>query len=221
MFNARTLADRITRSRDRPGGDYTEQLESVRHDSCAHMMTRSSIHNPAAERPIVDLDQSTVRQTRIIIRHVQSDASGITNEIGGGGRGRTWPRVLFASSEAYPLAKTGGLGDVGAALPASLGRLGIDIRLILPGYLCALDTAVDKHTLSFLPGGGRLIGARMQDSRLPVYLLDRPDLFRRSGGIYQDNRKCDWGDNHIRFAALCRAVVHMRSMATAKAGILI
>jgi starch synthase len=31
-----------------------------------------------------------------------------------------WPQVLFAASEAYPLAKTGGLGDVAGALPISL-----------------------------------------------------------------------------------------------------
>ena len=29
-------------------------------------------------------------------------------------------RVLFAAAEVYPLAKTGGLADVAAALPAAL-----------------------------------------------------------------------------------------------------
>lgn len=119
------------------------------------------------------------------------------------------PRVLFASSEAYPLAKTGGLGDVSAALPAAPARLGIDVRLILPGYLSALDRAVDKRALSFLPGGGRLVFGRVPSSGLPVYLLDRPDHFRRSGGLYQDNDKHDWPDNHVRFAAFCDSVAHI------------
>ena len=32
-------------------------------------------------------------------------------------------RVLFATSEIYPLVKTGGLADVSAALPAALRRI--------------------------------------------------------------------------------------------------
>jgi len=43
--------------------------------------------------------------------------------------------VLFASSEAEPLAKVGGLGDVAGALPAEINRNAkgqVDIRLIIP-----------------------------------------------------------------------------------------
>ena len=47
-------------------------------------------------------------------------------------------RVLFVTSEAYPLAKSGGLADVSGALPAALIRQGIDVRLLLPGYPTAL-----------------------------------------------------------------------------------
>ena len=43
-------------------------------------------------------------------------------------------RVLFASSEVYPLAKTGGLADVSAALPKALTALGVETHLLLPGY---------------------------------------------------------------------------------------
>ena len=48
-------------------------------------------------------------------------------------------RVLFASAELYPWVKTGGLGDVAAALPPALSAQGIDTRLVLPGFLGFLD----------------------------------------------------------------------------------
>lgn len=43
-------------------------------------------------------------------------------------------RVLFITPEVFPLCKTGGLGDVSAALPAALRALHTDVRLLLPGY---------------------------------------------------------------------------------------
>jgi starch synthase len=46
----------------------------------------------------------------------------------------TGPKVLFVASELAPLAKTGGLGDVTAALPPVLIRGGADVRIILPLY---------------------------------------------------------------------------------------
>ena len=42
--------------------------------------------------------------------------------------------ILFATSEMAPWVKTGGLGDVAAALPAALRRAGHDIRVLLPAY---------------------------------------------------------------------------------------
>jgi len=42
--------------------------------------------------------------------------------------------VLFASSEAVPFAKTGGLADVAGTLPRELSKLGADARLIMPKY---------------------------------------------------------------------------------------
>ena len=42
--------------------------------------------------------------------------------------------ILFATSEMAPWVKTGGLGDVAAALPAALRRAGHDIRVLMPYY---------------------------------------------------------------------------------------
>ncbi len=81
-------------------------------------------------------------------------------------------RVLFASSEIYPLAKTGGLADVSAALPTSLTKLNVDVQLLLPAYPSAIEAAENKSIeLEFedLMGAGplRLISGRTPDTRRP------------------------------------------------------
>ena len=44
--------------------------------------------------------------------------------------------VVFIGSECYPFVKTGGLGDVMSALPKSLAKLNVDVKVILPRYKC-------------------------------------------------------------------------------------
>ncbi|MGP0089783.1 MAG: glycogen synthase GlgA [Xanthobacteraceae bacterium] len=114
-------------------------------------------------------------------------------------------RVLFASSEIYPLAKTGGLADVSGALPRALFDLGVDIHLIMPGYPQALARASNSRVAIEFTAGDRdlttrLIEARMPDSRLPVWLVDCPALYDRPGTPYQDEHGSDWPDNAARFA---------------------
>jgi starch synthase len=43
-------------------------------------------------------------------------------------------RIVFATSEVSPVAKTGGLGDVCGSLPKELARLGHDVVVFLPYY---------------------------------------------------------------------------------------
>lgn len=123
-------------------------------------------------------------------------------------------RVIFASAEVFPLAKTGGLADVSAALPMALANLGVDIHLIMPGYTEALDRAVAKQEaipLGTILGvdGVSLIPAQLPDSGLPIWLLDCPALYRRDGGLYLDADGRDWPDNAIRFAALSHVVTRL------------
>jgi starch synthase len=116
-------------------------------------------------------------------------------------------RVLFATAEAYPLAKTGGLADVSRALPISLSRLGVDVRLLMPAYPRAYLRIEEPKIAAAIPpalgvADATLIAGRFPDTDLPVYLIDSPSLYRRGGGIYQDEAGQQWPDNPLRFAFL-------------------
>src|SRR5262245_36045294 len=116
-------------------------------------------------------------------------------------------RALYVTSEVYPLAKTGGLADVSAALPAALRDLGLDVRLVAPAYPQALNRASNLRVVARLgpvPGcaEGRLLETVLLGSRVPVWLVDYPGLYNRDGGLYQAYDGQDWSDNAQRFAAL-------------------
>jgi len=121
-------------------------------------------------------------------------------------------RALYVTSEVYPLAKTGGLADVSAALPAALRELGIDARLVVPAYPQALNRAPNLRVVAKLPGvlghaDGRLLETVLSGSRVPVWLVDYPSLYNRDGGLYQAYDGQDWPDNAQRFAALNAAAM--------------
>jgi starch synthase len=116
-------------------------------------------------------------------------------------------RVLFVTSEAFPLAKTGGLADVSAALPAALAELGIDLKVLMPAYPEALERAQHLQEIARLNnplgcGTTRLLESRLGESRVPVWLVDCPELYNRAGGPYQDEDGNEWPDNARRFALL-------------------
>lgn len=116
--------------------------------------------------------------------------------------------ILFASSEMAPWVKTGGLGDVAAALPAALHRARHDIRVLLPAYPALLKALPQASWLADLPAlapalpAARLLAAEADG--LSLILLDCPALFNRPGNPYLDPLGHDWADNGIRFGLLSR-----------------
>jgi len=48
-------------------------------------------------------------------------------------------KILFASSEVTPFAKTGGLADVSASLPAALSELGHQVIIVMPLYRSVME----------------------------------------------------------------------------------
>ncbi len=125
-------------------------------------------------------------------------------------------KILFATSEAHPLVKTGGLGDVSASLPAALHRLGHDVRLVLPAYRRVLDRVgtvkiIARLGLPGLPEPGRIMESQMPGSGVPLWLVDAPSLYDRAGEPYTSPTGHDWPDNALRFASFARAVVELAS----------
>lgn len=114
-------------------------------------------------------------------------------------------KVLFATSEAHPLAKTGGLADVSGALPAALREIGADARVLMPGYPAALRKAGKLFEVFRvkLPEHGEtaLLQGTFPDSGVPVYFIDHSGYYARDG-LYQDKSGHDWPDNAIRFGLL-------------------
>ncbi len=114
-------------------------------------------------------------------------------------------RALFVASEVAPFAKTGGLADVVAALPAALAAEDVACRVMVPGYpgvMAALRDAKLAHDFNELFGGAaRLIAAKA--GPLELLALDAPHLYARSG-IYGEGG-ADYPDNAFRFAALAYA----------------
>lgn len=114
-------------------------------------------------------------------------------------------RVLHAVAELYPWVKSGGLGDVAAALPPALIAEGVDARLLLPGFAGFLDhfpgmVEVARLRTPFAVERVRIALAMLPGSSGHAYLVDHPAFFDRPGGPYADPQGRDWPDNHLRFA---------------------
>ncbi len=119
--------------------------------------------------------------------------------------------ILFVTAEVAPFAKTGGLGDVSAALPRHLHRHGHDVRVFLPFYsrvaaegrhfevvenVRDVDVRLGRHHYRF-----SLLRAPLPGSDLQVYFVHCPVLYHRPAIYTMDP------DEHLRFLLLQRAAL--------------
>jgi len=125
-------------------------------------------------------------------------------------------KIVFATTEAVPFAKTGGLGDVCGSLPSELAKLGHEVTLVMPAFRQALHSGrpIEHTGVTFeVPIGRKKVPGTFLRSSLPgdggievpVYLVenhdyfDRPELYTERGRDYKDN--CE------RFVFFARAVL--------------
>ena len=121
--------------------------------------------------------------------------------------------ICLASSELTPLAKTGGLADVIAALSAYLNDAGHDIRALIPFY-----SSIRREGLTIEPVAGlqnlpitiaesdfmySIDVTTLPGSKLPVYLLRCPAMYDRPD-VYSDGN-----DEALRFIFLSRVAREM------------
>jgi starch synthase len=127
-------------------------------------------------------------------------------------------RIVVASSEAVPFAKTGGLADVATALSTALAELGHSVWLVLPHYPQAISHSangigIEPTGVHFdVPIGARHVACGVLRARLPgspvtVLLIDQPGYFDRPG-LYQ-SAGSDFRDNCERFVFFSRAVLQL------------
>lgn len=127
-------------------------------------------------------------------------------------------KILFATSEIAPWVKTGGLGDVAAALPPALRARGLDVQVLVPAYP-ALQAAFPAAPEIARPArlGGDLPDATLRRATAPdgtpLLLLDFPPFFDRPGNPYLSPAGHDWVDNHLRFGLLSRVAAWLGSSA--------
>jgi starch synthase len=117
-------------------------------------------------------------------------------------------KILFVTSEAGPFIRTGGLGDVSAALPLALSKEKQDVRVIMPFYLGINDTF--RQTMQFIGSKVVNLGWRQQYAgvytcvyeNVTFYFIDNEYYFKRLGvyGHYDDGE---------RFSFFSRAVLEV------------
>lgn len=119
-------------------------------------------------------------------------------------------RVVFITAEMVPFAKTGGLADVCAALPAEISQQGHTVKVIIPFYKMVRDNnlpMIVKCPHLYVAVSNVTYHVRVISIMLPhgveVLCVDVPDLFNRDG-LY-GTAEGDYRDNDIRFVLFQKA----------------
>lgn len=121
-------------------------------------------------------------------------------------------KILFVASEAAPLVRTGGLGDVAGALPKALHAQGHDVRVAIPGYSGLPPEATGEQVcmcvvnLGAKTVYGSLRKGVLPDTSIPLYLVEHAGYFNREAPYGAGGH--DYHDNIERFSFFTMALLH-------------
>jgi starch synthase len=128
-------------------------------------------------------------------------------------------RILMASSEAVPYAKTGGLADVATGLSRALADAGHDVTLILPLYRRLIPDARRGEQVALVNVDMRQASVRatirrtlLPGTSVEVLLVDQPNYFDRRS-LYTEHGS-DYPDNAERFIFFSRAILEVAQTLT-------
>lgn len=118
-------------------------------------------------------------------------------------------KILMISGEVAPYAKTGGLGEVMAALPKAVHRLGHDVRVYMPLY-----GRIDRRQFAFVPIGDSTLTvdndpspirfhASVLNQEVPIYFLESETYFPRSKKLYSPD------EGNLPYYAFCLSVFNL------------
>ena len=121
-------------------------------------------------------------------------------------------KILFATPEAVPFAKTGGLADVAGALPKSLHALGCEIKLVMPYYRMVKESGLPLQYMGKeieIPIGDEKLKADIYlghlNQDIPIYFVGREEFFDRE--YLYSTPKGDYFDNAERFIFFSKAAL--------------
>ena len=122
-------------------------------------------------------------------------------------------KILIASPEVVPFAKTGGLADVCGALPKALAKLGHQVKVILPKYRMVDEKKIKlskvKADVAVIPIGDKSVKLTVRSYNLIPpkieYLFVVNDEYYDREELYKDRSTgFDYEDNHERFILFAR-----------------
>ena len=122
-------------------------------------------------------------------------------------------KILIATPEAVPFAKTGGLADVTGSLPKALSKLRHQVKVILPKYKTVDDTTFNLKEVNInfpeIPLGERKEEIRLKGCQFPdsevEYLFMVNDKYYDRDELYKDKTTgFDYTDNDERFILFAR-----------------
>lgn len=137
-------------------------------------------------------------------------------------------KVAMCSMEAVPFVKTGGLGDVVGALPAFLGKLGVDCRVFMPYYKSIFERELKDHKFELIKENVSVPMSRGQNEFFDIlstqhngvtYYFIKNDKFFDRDYLYGTSEK-DYEDNDKRFSFFSKSILSLLENVRLKADII-